>query len=93
MTRLKYIDEFRNPEVAKHLLAEIKTLSKTPIRLMEVCGTHTMSIGRYGLRSLLPSHIKLISGPGCPVCVTAAKEIDMMITQASHDVIVSTFGD
>ena len=93
MTRLKYIDEFRNPEVAKHLLAEIKTLSKTPIRLMEVCGTHTMSIGRYGLRSLLPSHIKLISGPGCPVCVTAAKEIDMMIKLASHDVIVTTFGD
>ncbi len=93
MTRLKYIDEFRNPEVAKHLLVEIKAISKTPIRLMEVCGTHTMSIGRYGLRTLLPSHIKLISGPGCPVCVTSAKDIDKMIKLASYDVIVTTFGD
>ena len=93
MEKLRYIDEFRNPEVAKYLLDKIKAVSKTPIRLMEVCGTHTMSIGRYGLRGLLPEHIKLISGPGCPVCVTAAREIDMMIKLASYDVIVTTFGD
>ncbi|MDL1969789.1 MAG: hydrogenase formation protein HypD [Candidatus Desulfofervidaceae bacterium] len=90
---MKYIDEFRDPQIAHHLLAEIKAISHKPIRLMEVCGTHTMAIGRYGLRSLLPAHIQLISGPGCPVCVTSTQEIDMMIKLASQDVIVTTFGD
>jgi len=91
--KLRYIDEFRDPEVARRLLSEIKNISHKPVRLMEVCGTHTMNIGRYGLRRLLPPHIRLISGPGCPVCVTATKEIDMMIKIAEKDVIVATFGD
>lgn len=91
--KLRYLDEFRDPEVAKRLLSEIKKASHRPVRLMEVCGTHTMSVGRYGLRGLLPSHVQLISGPGCPVCVTATKEIDMMIKMAEEDVTVATFGD
>jgi len=91
--KLRYIDEFRDPEVARRLLSEIKKISRRPVRLMEVCGTHTMNIGRYGLRRLLPPHIQLISGPGCPVCVTTTKEMDMMIKIAEKDVIVATFGD
>jgi len=65
-----------------------------PIRLMEVCGTHTVSIFRSGLRSILPENIRLISGPGCPVCVTAQRHIDAAIDIASRDgVILATYGD
>jgi hydrogenase expression/formation protein HypD len=61
---------------------------------MEVCGTHTMSVFRSGLRSLLPRNVKLLSGPGCPVCVTAQSDIDMLIALAvDHDVTVCTYGD
>lgn len=61
---------------------------------MEVCGTHTMSVFRSGLRSLLPANINLLSGPGCPVCVTAQSDIDMLIALAvDHDVTVCTYGD
>lgn len=64
------------------------------IRLMEVCGTHTMSIFRNGLKSLLPSSIKLISGPGCPVCVTSQNYIDAALDLASKpDVTICTYGD
>lgn len=61
---------------------------------MEVCGTHTMSIFRSGIRTLLPARISLVSGPGCPVCVTSQNEIDSFIeTARADDVIVATFGD
>jgi hydrogenase expression/formation protein HypD len=61
---------------------------------MEVCGTHTVSIFRSGIRSLLPAAISLLSGPGCPVCVTAQKEIDAFIALAREpETIVATFGD
>ena len=61
---------------------------------MEVCGTHTMAISRHGLRQLLPENINLISGPGCPVCVTSAQDIDHIIKIIrEHDVSVYTFGD
>ncbi len=64
------------------------------ISLMEICGTHTMSIGRNGIRQLLPKNINLISGPGCPVCVTAINEIDQIIELSSkRDVVIYTFGD
>jgi hydrogenase expression/formation protein HypD len=68
---------------------------KTPkIKLMEVCGTHTMAIAQAGLRELLPSSIELISGPGCPVCVTSQSDIDRAIEIAQiKDVIMTTFGD
>lgn len=91
--KLRYIDEFRDPEVARRLISEINNISHKPVRLMEVCGTHTMNIGRYGLRGHLPSHVQLLSGPGCPVCVTATEEIDMMIKMAEENVTVATFGD
>jgi hydrogenase expression/formation protein HypD len=60
---------------------------------MEVCGTHTMSIFRHGIRSLLPDTIQLLSGPGCPVCVTSQGEIDAFIELARQDAVVATFGD
>ena len=91
---LKHIEEYRDSKIAKNLIEKIKTTSKRPIRLMEVCGTHTVSIFRSGIRSLLPPTISLLSGPGCPVCVTAQKEIDAFIELARlDDVIVTTFGD
>ncbi len=65
-----------------------------PINIMEVCGTHTMSISRYGLRQILPEKINLISGPGCPVCVTSATDIDTILEIIDkYDVTVFTFGD
>ncbi|MBE0067627.1 hydrogenase formation protein HypD [Thermoanaerobacterium thermosaccharolyticum] len=63
------------------------------IKIMEVCGSHTMAISKYGLRQILPPNIKLISGPGCPVCVTAQNEIDASISLASQGVTIATFGD
>ncbi|MDR2400410.1 MAG: hydrogenase formation protein HypD, partial [Deferribacteraceae bacterium] len=63
-------------------------------RIMEICGTHTMTIARYGIRSLLPDNVELISGPGCPVCVTDQNDIDSYIgLTADHSVTVATFGD
>lgn len=64
------------------------------IRLMEVCGTHTMAIARAGIKKLLPKEVELISGPGCPVCVTAQTDIDRAVKIAGiKDVIITTFGD
>jgi len=67
---------------------------KNKIKLMEVCGTHTMAIARSGIKKLLPKEIELISGPGCPVCVTPQHDIDKAIEAAKmRDVIMVTFGD
>jgi hydrogenase expression/formation protein HypD len=91
---LKYVEEFRDPLISQRLVDQIKKISRKEIRLMEVCGTHTMAIFRSGIRSILPKTIQLISGPGCPVCVTAQKEIDAFLSLALRDeVIVTTFGD
>jgi hydrogenase expression/formation protein HypD len=90
---MKYLDEYRDPEVARALLERIHAESKRNIRLMEVCGTHTVAIFRSGIRKLLPPTITLISGPGCPVCVTSTTEIDKAIKLASQKCTVTTFGD
>jgi len=91
---LKYVEEYRDGDLAKKLIQSIKDLDVDPIRLMEVCGTHTMSIFRYGIKGVLPDNITLLSGPGCPVCVTAQKDIDTFIEFAkSEQFIVTTFGD
>ena len=91
---MKYIDEYRDGELAQSLAQKIRSLSKKPVRLMEICGTHTMAIFRHGIRSLIPDHIELVSGPGCPVCVTAMEEVDRSVKLARMpDVIVTTFGD
>ncbi|MBW1828609.1 MAG: hydrogenase formation protein HypD [Deltaproteobacteria bacterium] len=91
---IKHMEEYRDPHISKGIIDNIKQASKKPVRLMEVCGTHTMSIFRSGIRSLLPDTISLLSGPGCPVCVTAQNEIDTFIELAKIDnMIVTTFGD
>jgi hydrogenase expression/formation protein HypD len=95
---MKYLDEFRVKGPLQAILAKIKALSPQPVSLMEVCGTHTVSISKAGLRSLLPSHIRLISGPGCPVCVTSLGDVDRVIMLAAEErnhkrFIITTFGD
>jgi hydrogenase expression/formation protein HypD len=91
---LKHIDEYRDAELTQPLVEKINRINTKPIRLMEVCGTHTVSIFRSGIRSVLPDNISLLSGPGCPVCVTAQGEIDAFIALArKKDVILTTFGD
>ncbi len=91
---LKYIEEYRDGSLARDLIKKIHGVSRKDLRLMEVCGTHTTSIFRHGIRSVLPKGITLLSGPGCPVCVTAQKDIDAFIAFAGKkEVIVTTFGD
>lgn len=89
------LDAFRNPNLARELIERIEHVAgDRPINLMEVCGTHTMSIGRYGFRSVMPPHLRLLSGPGCPVCVTDNHDIDYAIALARDErVTVATFGD
>ena len=91
---MKHLSEYRDKDLALKLISAIRARSKKPIQLMEVCGTHTVSIFRHGIRQVLPANIQLISGPGCPVCVTATEEIDRAIKLARYpEVIVATFGD
>ena len=88
------MDAYRSRKVAEGLSNKILAAAERPMRFMEVCGTHTMSIFRHGIRSLLPSLIHLVSGPGCPVCVTSAEDIDHMMDLALlPEVTVATFGD
>ncbi|MBY4797639.1 hydrogenase formation protein HypD [Collinsella sp. AGMB00827] len=86
---------FRNPTLVRELIVHIhKMAGERPITLMEFCGTHTVSIGRYGFRSMMPSGIRLLSGPGCPVCVTVNHDIDHAIALARmENVTITTFGD
>lgn len=89
------LNDFRDPALARELIEAIAQLSDgRPVNLMEVCGTHTVSIGRYGLRNAMPAGVKLLSGPGCPVCVTSNHDIDAAIAMTKvGGAIVATFGD
>ncbi len=85
---------FRNPEHARALVAAIDESRDRPMTLMEVCGTHTMAIAKNGLRDVMPANIRLLSGPGCPVCVTANADIDIALEMARQPgVTLTTFGD
>ena len=91
-----FLEKFRDKTIAQSLLEHIRRLTPTDrtYRLMEVCGTHTVAIYRFGLRRLLPKNMELLSGPGCPVCVTDLDYIDQAIALARRDdVILVTFGD
>jgi hydrogenase expression/formation protein HypD len=91
---VKYIDEYRDRLLVDALRQELSVVSRRPVRIMEVCGTHTMSIFRHGIREMLPKNVQLISGPGCPVCVTPSGVIDAFVGLAMlPDVTVATFGD
>ncbi len=94
---IKFLDEFRRPAASRALaakLAEAAAAAVRPLTFMEVCGTHTTAVFRHGLGSLLPASVRLISGPGCPVCVTPVQFIDRAVALARRrDVVVATFGD
>ena len=91
---MRYLDEFRDPARAQALLRHIHAQARQPLRLMEFCGTHTQAIFRYGIRQLLPEPVTMLSGPGCPVCVTSASDLDRAIGLASiPSVTLATFGD
>ena len=91
---MKFISEFRRSELAEGLISHIQHRSKTPARLMEFCGGHTVTIFRYGIRQVLPSTIDMVSGPGCPICVTANADLDKAIALSQiPEVIIVTFGD
>ena len=74
-------------------LDEILARVQRNLTFMEVCGTHTVAIFRSGLRSLLPENLRLLSGPGCPVCVTDQSEVDMALALAERGCVVLTYGD
>ena len=91
---MKYIDEYRKKDLILSVSEKLKSVSKKDIVLMEVCGGHTMAIHRFGLTSLLPSTIRLISGPGCPVCVSSQHFIDIaMAFSKLPNIIITTYGD
>jgi len=91
---MKHIDEYRDTALIKPLVAELAKSVTRPVRLMEVCGTHTMAIFRNGVRSILPEGMEIVSGPGCPVCVTSASHMDAFIAMAEIEgVRVTIFGD
>ena len=81
----------------KQMLDELQQLTaqiKRPLKLMEVCGTHTVEIFRHGIRSVIPTTISLLSGPGCPVCVTSIRDVDAAISIAKQtNTVLVTFGD
>lgn len=91
---MKYIDEFRDPELAKKTVEEIHRITTRPWAIMEICGGQTHAIMRYGIDQLLPDEIELVHGPGCPVCVTPLEQIDKGLAIASRpDVIFTSYGD
>lgn len=91
---MKYLDEFRNAELATSLAADVRRITTRPWRLMEVCGGQTHSIIRNGIDQLLPPEIELIHGPGCPVCVTPLDVIDQALAIAARpEVTFCSFGD
>ena len=91
---MKFVDEFRDPELAKATLSEIRKVITQPWVLMEICGGQTHSIKRYGIDQLLPEQVELVHGPGCPVCVTPLEQIDKALEIASrHDVLFASYGD
>jgi len=91
---VRFIDEFRSSAAGQALAVRIREKKTPPVNLMEVCGTHTVAIFKHGIRQFLPAEANLLSGPGCPVCVTPNADIDKAIALAQNDgVTLVTFGD
>lgn len=92
---MKYIDEFRDPELIKQAVREIAALApEKHTKIMEVCGGHTHSIHRFGLQQFLPPTVELVHGPGCPVCVLPMSRVDDGLDLSDHPhVILTAFGD
>jgi hydrogenase expression/formation protein HypD len=91
---MKYLDEYRNEELAQKVVNEIRRVVTKPWVLMEVCGGQTHTIVKYGIDHLIPPEVELVHGPGCPVCVTSLEMIDKAHAVARRpDVIFTSFGD
>ena len=91
---MKFIDEYRQADLARRLADQIASMTDEPLKLMEVCGGHTHTIFKYGIEDLLPPNIEMIHGPGCPVCVIPLGRVDDSISIALRSgVIFTTFGD
>ncbi|MGI6367244.1 MAG: hydrogenase formation protein HypD [Anaerolineae bacterium] len=88
------LEGYRDPEIARRLVAAIRSTVRDTLRVIEFCGGHTHAIMRFGLRDALAPSIEMLSGPGCPVCVTASSDIDQAVSLGSRpDVTLTTFGD
>lgn len=91
---MKYLDEYRDPVLARKLIAEIRRVATRPWTLMEVCGGQTHTIVKQGIDEMLPAGIRMIHGPGCPVCVTPLEQIDKALAIAARpNVIFASYGD
>jgi hydrogenase expression/formation protein HypD len=91
---MKFSEEFRDKDLVQDLARRLRDMAPGPATLMEVCGTHTMSVARFGLKMLLPPGIRLVSGPGCPVCVTAQQDLDGFLALGEQPgVVLTSFGD
>lgn len=94
---MRFKKELSSPEIIKPILRQVENLAgemRKDIRIMEVCGTHTVSLRKSGIHSLLPANIKLISGPGCPVCVTPTGYLDNALALVEDNrAVIATFGD
>lgn len=91
---MDFLEEYREKSTVNNVIKSINEDNPgKPVKIMHICGTHEFAIVRHGLRDLLPENIDLIAGPGCPVCVTTAREIDESIELSEQGVIITTFGD
>ncbi len=93
---MRFVDEFRAPELVPGLIHELAALlpGDGVVKVMEVCGGHTHAIVKHGLEDLLPPGIDLVHGPGCPVCVIPMGRVDDAISLAERpEVVFTTFGD
>lgn len=91
---MKYLSEYRDPVLARQLLDELHRTTTRPWSVMEVCGGQTHTIVRQGIDELLPTGIRLVHGPGCPVCVTPLEQIDRALAIAARPgVVFASFGD
>ncbi len=91
---MKYIDEYRDPVLAKKLVAEIRRATTRPWTMMEVCGGQTHTIVKQGIDELLPDGVRMIHGPGCPVCVTPLEQVDRALAIAARpNVVFTSYGD
>jgi hydrogenase expression/formation protein HypD len=91
---MRFIDEYRQSDLARALTEKIAGMTSRPLKIMEVCGGHTHTIFKYGIEDLLPPNIEMIHGPGCPVCVIPTGRVDDAISIAMKPgVIFTTYGD
>src|ERR671927_359894 len=90
---LKFRDPARARALAEALAREVKSVGRSPVSVMHVCGSHEQSIARFGLRAAFPKELQVIMGPGCPVCVTDMPEVDEAVALALQGVRIATYGD